>query len=54
MAKFKAGVIGTGWIAISHIHCYNEMDDVEVIAICDVDEKMAKEVSDKYGYKEEK
>ncbi|MBQ8510050.1 MAG: Gfo/Idh/MocA family oxidoreductase [Clostridia bacterium] len=34
--KIKVGIIGTGWIAESHIQSYNAMPDVEVVAMCDL------------------
>ena len=34
--KLKVGIIGTGWIAESHIKEYNEMPDVEVVAMADL------------------
>jgi len=34
--KLKVGIIGTGWIAESHIQSYKNMDDVEVVAGADL------------------
>ena len=34
--KLKVGIIGTGWIAESHIEAYKEMPDVEVVAAADL------------------
>ncbi len=34
--KLKVGIIGTGWIAESHIKSYKKMDDVEVVAAADL------------------
>ncbi len=34
--KLKVGIIGTGWIAESHIQQYNVMPDVEVVAMADL------------------
>ena len=34
--KLKVGIIGTGWIAEAHIKEYNEMPDVEVVAMADL------------------
>lgn len=34
--KIKVGIIGTGWIADSHIAAYMQMDDVEVVALADL------------------
>ncbi|MDR2647511.1 MAG: Gfo/Idh/MocA family oxidoreductase [Oscillospiraceae bacterium] len=34
--KLKVGIIGTGWIAESHIQSYKRMEDVEVVAAADL------------------
>ena len=34
--KLKVGIIGTGWIAESHVECYKEMKDVEIVACADL------------------
>ena len=34
--KLKIGIIGTGWIAESHIKSYKNMPDVEVVAAADL------------------
>ncbi len=34
--KVKLGIIGTGWIAESHIHALKQMEDVEVVALADI------------------
>ena len=34
--KLKVGIIGTGWIAESHIQSYQRMSDVEVVALADL------------------
>ena len=34
--KLKVGIIGTGWIAESHIQSYQRMPDVEVVALADL------------------
>lgn len=34
--KLKVGIIGTGWIAESHVECYKQMPDVEVVAGADL------------------
>ena len=34
--KVKIGIIGTGWIAESHISAYKNMPDVEVVAMADL------------------
>lgn len=34
--RFKVGIIGTGWIAGSHIESYMQMDDVDIVAVADL------------------
>ena len=34
--KVKIGIIGTGWIAESHISSYKKMPDVEIVAMADL------------------
>ena len=34
--KFKIGIIGTGWIAESHIQSYKNQPDVEIVAAADL------------------
>ena len=34
--KVKIAIIGTGWIADSHIASYKEMEDVEIVALADL------------------
>jgi predicted dehydrogenase len=36
MAKLKIGIIGTGGIAHAHLNSYNAIDEVEVVAGCDI------------------
>ena len=47
--KLKVGVIGTGIIGKSHIRGYAGMsDDVEIVAVADLDEKEARRVAAEY------
>ena len=39
--KLKVGIIGTGWIADAHIAEYKRMEDVEIVAGCDLIEGKA-------------
>jgi len=34
--KLKIGIIGTGWIAESHVQSYQRMPDVEIVALADL------------------
>ncbi len=47
--KFKIGIIGTGWIAESHIESYLQMDDCEIVAAADLIPGKAEKFMDKYG-----
>lgn len=50
MAKLKVGVIGTGSIAkFRHLIEYAGHDQVELVAVCDINETRAKEVGAQYG-----
>ena len=42
--KVKIGIIGTGWIAESHISAYKKMPDVEIVAMADLIPGFRKEV----------
>lgn len=47
--KLRIGIIGCGSIAIQHIKAYMAMDDVEIVAGCDVVEGRAREFMDSFG-----
>ena len=47
--KLKVGLIGCGWIAESHIECYKEMDDVEIVAAADLIDGKAEDFMKRYG-----
>lgn len=50
--KVKIGIIGAGGIATSvHMPSLAEIDDCEVVAICDLHEDKAKALAEKYGVK---
>lgn len=49
--KLKVGIIGTGWIAESHIQQYNAMPDVEVVALADLIPGKAEAFKEKWGVK---
>ncbi len=46
--KLKAGVVGTGIIGKSHIRGYKGMDEVDLVAVADLDEAEAKRVAEEY------
>ena len=47
--KVKVGIIGTGWIAESHIESYMEMPDVEIVAGADLIPDKAEAFFKRYG-----
>ncbi|MBQ8228629.1 MAG: Gfo/Idh/MocA family oxidoreductase [Clostridia bacterium] len=47
--KFKIGIIGTGWIAESHIESYLQMEDCEIVAAADLIPGKAEKFIEKYG-----
>ena len=49
MSKLKIGVIGAGSISDSHLQSYANNDQVEIYAICDLNEKRAEDKAAQYG-----
>ena len=47
--KLKIGIIGTGWIAESHIESYKQMPDVEIVAAADLIPGKAEAFMKRYG-----
>lgn len=47
--KLRIGIIGTGWIAESHIECYKKMPDVEIVAGADLIPGKAEKFFHRYG-----
>ena len=47
--KVKLGIIGTGWIAETHISVLKEMEDVEVVALADLVPGKAEAFAKKFG-----
>lgn len=47
--KVKIGIIGTGWIAESHINSYKKMPDVEIVAMADLIPGKAEAFAKKFG-----
>lgn len=45
----KVGVIGTGWIGRQHAEMVSRRDDAAVVAVCDLDRRLASEVAAKTG-----
>lgn len=49
--KVKYGIIGTGWIAQSHVHALLQMEDVEIVALADIVPGKAAAFAEEYGIK---
>ena len=49
MEKIKVAVIGAGLIGQTHARTYSGYDKCELVSVCDLDEKRAKEIARKYG-----
>ena len=47
--KLRIGMIGTGWIAESHIESYKRMKDVKVVAMADLIPGKAEKFAARYG-----
>lgn len=47
--KLKVGIIGTGWIAESHVESYKRMKDVEIVALADLIEGKAERFAERLG-----
>lgn len=49
MGKIKVGIIGTGGISNFHMRGYKAISDVEVVAVCDIDENKVKAYAEQYN-----
>jgi predicted dehydrogenase len=49
MPKFKGAVIGCGFFAVNQMHGWNDLDNTEIVAICDRDPERLKIVGDQFG-----
>ncbi|MBQ8369963.1 MAG: Gfo/Idh/MocA family oxidoreductase [Clostridia bacterium] len=47
--KLKVGIIGTGWIAESHIQSYKIQPDVEIVAAADLIPGKAEKFMERFG-----
>jgi predicted dehydrogenase len=45
----RVGVIGVGSMGKNHVRVYSELKDVELVGVADKDEKIGREVADKFG-----
>ena len=51
MEKVKCAVVGTGIFGEIHVDTYSSYDKSDLVIICDINEKRAREVSEKYNVK---
>ncbi|MEM3506931.1 MAG: Gfo/Idh/MocA family oxidoreductase [Candidatus Bathyarchaeia archaeon] len=49
MDKLKVGLIGCGFWGKNHARVYNELENAKLVAVCDIIEERAKNISKKYG-----
>jgi UDP-N-acetylglucosamine 3-dehydrogenase len=51
VSKTGVAVIGTGFWGKNHSRIYNELENTELIAVCDIDSERAKAIASQYGTK---
>jgi len=51
MKKLRMAVVGVGFWGRNHVRVLSELPDVEVVAVCDVDQQKTAMVAEKYGLK---
>lgn len=49
MSKLRVGIIGAGSISKCHMEAYQRLEQVEVVAVCDINEERANEYAKEYG-----
>lgn len=49
MDKLKIAVIGTGGISVSHLNAYEKNPNVEIYALCDLNEERVKKAAERYN-----
>jgi UDP-N-acetylglucosamine 3-dehydrogenase len=49
MKKLRVAVVGTGFWGKNHARVYRELENTELIAICDVDAERAKTIANQFG-----
>jgi predicted dehydrogenase/nucleoside-diphosphate-sugar epimerase len=47
--KYRAGVVGAGYVANHHLRALRDLPFVEIVGVCDTDEKRAREMAAKFG-----
>jgi len=45
----RIAIVGCGKIGIRHLEAYREIENAEVVALCDTDDRLVREKSSKYG-----
>lgn len=48
-AKKRGALIGCGFFAYNHMHAWAQISDVEIVAVCDIDESRARQMAKDFG-----
>lgn len=51
MRKLKVGIVGLGGMGNVHMAAYNKMQNVEIVAICDINPKKIEDAVERHGFK---
>ncbi len=51
MSRLKVAVVGTGSMGKNHARVYSEMKNVELVAVCDSNKELVKEIAKLYNTK---
>ena len=51
MKKLRMAVVGVGFWGRNHVRVLSELPEVELVAVCDVDQQKTATVAEKYGLK---
>ena len=49
MKKVKMAVIGLGSMGRGHLRKISGIDDIDLVAVCDINEKLLQKAADEYG-----
>ena len=49
MKKLRIGLVGAGNIAKAHLNAYKNVANAEIVAVCDIDEKVLKATAEQFG-----
>ncbi|MDO8681837.1 MAG: Gfo/Idh/MocA family oxidoreductase [Acidobacteriota bacterium] len=47
--KLRGGLIGCGFFSQNHLHAWQQLDDAEIVALCDTDPKRLAETAARFG-----